>query len=65
MLRTDNHIPLMYVECDIPDGATLVEWRREKVASARRIREEARAARPRRRLFPRLAPQPALRPRFA
>jgi len=65
MPRTDNHIPLVYVECDLPDGMTLVEWRREQVAARRRTREEARSARPRRRLLPRLAPMPAPRPRFA
>jgi hypothetical protein len=60
MARTDNHIPLMYVECDIPDGVTLVEWRRDQAAAARARHEEARATRPRRRLR-----QPALRLRFA
>ena len=57
--------PLIYIESDIPDGMTLVEWRRDKAAAARRTREEARATRPRRRLLPRLAPVPAFRPRFA
>jgi hypothetical protein len=65
MPRTDHHSPHVYVECDLTDGATLVEWRRDQIAAARRTREEARSARPRRRLLPRLAPMPALRPRFA
>jgi hypothetical protein len=64
MLRTAD-IPLHYVECDIPDGVTLTQWRRDKVAAERRSREEARASRPRRRLLPRLGARPALRPRFA
>ena len=62
---SSDHIPLLYVDCDIPDGVTLVEWRRDKAATERRSREEARAARPRRRLLPRAMPRPALRPRFA
>ena len=76
MLRTDNHSPLMYVECDIPDGMTLIEWRREKVAAERHARAEAREARTAertaalKRLLPRLAPpkpkpRPSFRPRFA
>ena len=64
MLRTAD-IPLHYVECDIPDGVTLTQWRRDKVAAERRSREEAGAARPRRRLLPRPSARPALRPRFA
>ncbi len=69
---SSDHIPLTYVDCDIPDGVTLVEWRRTKVAAERRSREEAREARAharraavRRRLLPRLGTRPALRPRFA
>ena len=58
-------IPLQYVECDIPDGVTLTQWRRDKVAAERRSREEARAARPHRRLLPCPAARPAFRPRFA
>jgi hypothetical protein len=72
MLRSTD-IPLLYVDCDIPDGVTLVEWRREKVAAERRTRDEAREARARaraaafRRRLPRLrpAPAPSFRPRFA
>ncbi len=63
MLRSTD-IPLLYVDCDIPDGATLTQWRRDKAAAERRSREEARAARPRRRLLPRPAARPAFRPRF-
>ncbi len=68
---SSDHIPLTYVDCDIPDGVTLVEWRRTKVAAERRSREEARQARAagraaaRKRLLPRLGTRPALRPRFA
>jgi len=64
MLRSTD-IPLLYVDCDIPDGVTLAEWRRDKVATDRRSREETRAARPRRSLLPRIGTRPALRPRFA
>jgi hypothetical protein len=40
-----------YIDCDIPDGQTLVEWRRDRVAARR-------AERPVRRTFrlPRLRP---------
>jgi hypothetical protein len=68
MLRSTD-IPLLYVDCDIPDGVTLVEWRRDKVATERRSRVEAKQARAarraaaRRRLLPRLGARPALRPR--
>jgi hypothetical protein len=70
MLRSTD-IPLLYVDCDIPDGVTLTEWRREKAAADLRDRAEARAdarearARAFRRRLPRLRPAPALRPRFA
>ncbi len=66
----DSH-SFAYVECDIPDGVTLVEWRRDKVAAERRTRLEVREARAARRsaalkrLLPRLGTRPALRPRFA
>ena len=66
-----DHIPLMYVDCDIPDGVTLVEWRRNKVAAQRLSALEAREARSQarrsalKRLLPRLGTRPALRPRFA
>jgi hypothetical protein len=63
MLRSTD-IPLLYVDSDIPDGMTLVEWRRTNDAAARHTREDARSARPKRRLLPRLAPQPVFRPRF-
>ncbi len=62
---------LIYVDCDIPDGMTLVEWRRDRDAAERTARHEAREARAakraaaRRRLLPRLGARPALRPRFA
>jgi hypothetical protein len=65
---SSDHIPLTYVDCDIPDGVTLVEWRRTKVAAERRSREARAAARraaARKRLLPRLGTRPALRPRFA
>ena len=65
-------ISLQYVECDIPDGVTLVEWRRTKDAAERRSRDEARSearaarAASLKRLLPRIGmPRPALRPRFA
>ena len=67
---SSDHIPLIYVDCDIPDGVTLVEWRRDKVAAERHTRLEAREARAARRsaalkrLLPRLGTRPALRPRF-
>ncbi len=70
MISSDN-IPLVYVDCDIPAGVTLTEWRRGKVAAERDARAEARAARSAQRtailkgLLPRLAPRPNLRPRFA
>ncbi len=67
-----DHIPMIYVDCDIPDGVTLVEWRRDKVAAERRSALEAREARSQARrsalkrlLLPRLGTRPALRPRFA
>ncbi len=69
MLRSTD-IPLLYVDCDIPDGTTLTEWRRDRVAAERRNRDEirearaaARAAALKRRL-PRLGPLPSFRPRF-
>jgi hypothetical protein len=72
MLRSTD-IPLLYVDCDIPDGMTLVEWRRDKVAAGRRADHEVAQARAAarsaalKRLLPRLAPRPrpVLRPRFA
>ena len=69
-MSSDN-IPLIYVDCDIADGVTLVEWRRDKVAAERRSALEAREARSQarrsalKRLLPRLGTRPALRPRFA
>ncbi len=70
MMSSDN-IPLVYVDCDIADGVTLTEWRREKVAAARQARVEAREARSAsrsaalKRLRPRLAPRSGgFRPRF-
>ena len=70
MLRSTD-IPLLYVDCDIPDGVTLVEWRRDRVAIERRDRVEAREARAAartaalKRRLPRLGPLPSFRPRFA
>jgi hypothetical protein len=70
MLRSTD-IPLLYVDCDIAGGQTLVEWRRDRVAAERRPKAEAREARAARRaaalrgLLPRLGGRPALRPRFA
>jgi hypothetical protein len=70
MMSSDN-IPLVYVDCDIADGVTLTEWRREKVAAERQARLEAREARSAarsaalKRLRPRLAPRGgSFRPRF-
>ena len=69
--------PLVYVDCDIPDGVTLVAWRRERDAAERRSRAEVREARSLarrnaiRRRLPRLGlglglgPKPSFRPRFA
>ena len=65
--------PLIYVDCDIPDGVTLVAWRREKDAAERRSRAEVREARSLarrnavRRRLPRLGfgLKPSFRPRFA
>ncbi len=66
---SSDHIPLIYVDCDMPEGVTLTEWRREKAAAERQAREEARSLRPRHRLLKRRgtrpALRPALRPRFA
>ena len=68
---SSDHIPLIYVDSDIPDGVTLVEWRRDKVAAERQSALEAREARSHarrsalKRLLPRLGTRPALRPRFA
>ena len=68
---SSDHIPLIYDDCDIADGVTLVEWRRNKVAAERAAIQEARDARSRARrsalkgLLPRRGARPALRPRFA
>jgi hypothetical protein len=61
---TSAHLTLTsvaYVESDIPDGQTLVDWRRELDAARRRVDAAQRAERRRRRSFglPRL---PLLRP---
>ena len=75
MLRSSD-IPLHYVACDIPDGMTLTDWRRDRLAAERRSAEAAHEARARarsaaiRRRLPRLprlrpAPAPSFRPRFA
>ena len=52
----DSHF-FQYIDCDVPDGATLVEWRREH------DRREARSARPSLRI-PSLR-MPRMRVRFA
>jgi hypothetical protein len=49
---------IAYVDCDIPDGQTLVEWRRE-LDAARRAERPARRRSPR---LPRLPRLPLLRP---
>ena len=69
MLRSTD-IPLLYVDCDIPDGTTLTEWRRDRAAHERQDRIEAREARAAARMaalkrrLPRLVPRPSFRPRF-
>ena len=70
MLRSTD-IPLIYVDCDLPEGTTLVDWRREQVVAARHERDQAREARSAARLaafrrrLPRWRPAPSFRPRFA
>jgi hypothetical protein len=70
-MSSSSHSPLIYVDCDIPDGVTLVEWRVRKNALERRTRQEARAARSLarrtslKRRLPRLGLRPSFRPRFA
>jgi hypothetical protein len=72
-MSTSSHSPLVYVDCDIPDGMTLVEWRAMKDRAERRSRQEASEARSQarrsvlKRRLPRLGlrPQPSFRPRFA
>ena len=64
---------LVYVDCDIPDGVTLVAWRRERDGAEHRSRAEVREARSLarrnaiRRRLPRLGlgAKPSFRPRFA
>ena len=36
MLTTASHAPHVYIQCDVPDGMTLVEWRRAHSAPRRR-----------------------------
>lgn len=43
--------PHVYVECDVPDGLTLVEWRRSRSATTQ--------VRPARRILRRRVAQPA------
>jgi hypothetical protein len=50
---------IAYVECDIPEGQTLVEWRLEQDA-ARRAERRVRRRRPR--LLPAVPRLPRLRP---
>ena len=61
---SSDHTPLIYVDCDIPDGVTLTAWRRDRLAAERRTRQEARTTLLRR-LRPRLGTRPLLWPRFA
>ena len=71
-MSSSPHSPLIYVDCDIPDGMTLVEWRATKDRADRHAREEAREARSQarrvalKRRLPRISlrPQPSFRPRF-
>jgi hypothetical protein len=42
--------PLIYVECDVPDGMTLSEWRRLRPAPSRRRRLTATVRRMRSRV---------------
>ncbi|HEX8204611.1 MAG TPA: hypothetical protein VF587_00985 [Solirubrobacteraceae bacterium] len=71
-MSTSSHSPLIYVDCDIPDGMTLVEWRADTVRAERRSRQEVSEARSQarraalKRRLPRLGlPRPTYRPRFA
>ena len=36
-----NRVPLIYVECDVPEGVTLTEYRRSNVRARRRTRRLA------------------------
>ena len=36
--------PHIYIDCDIPEGQTLVEWRRDQVAGRRASRRRRRPA---------------------
>lgn len=58
--------PMIYVDCDVPEGQTLSDWRRARDAAhptitpmssvLRRVRRTRRARRPRRAGAPVLAP---------
>jgi hypothetical protein len=37
-MTSTSRVPLLYVECDIPDGQTLAEWRRLRDQRAPRRR---------------------------
>ena len=37
-----NRVPLIYVECDVPEGVTLTEYRRSHGTARRRVRRLAR-----------------------
>jgi hypothetical protein len=43
MLTTASHAPHVYIQSDVPEGMTLVEWRRSHSAPRRR---RLRLARP-------------------
>ena len=36
MLTTASHVPHLYIQCDVPEGMTLEEWRRARSAPKRR-----------------------------
>jgi hypothetical protein len=38
MLTTASHAPHVYIQCDVPAGMTLVEWRRAHSTPKRRRR---------------------------
>jgi len=38
MLTTASHAPHVYIQCDVPDRMTLVEWRRSHSAAPKRRR---------------------------
>jgi hypothetical protein len=34
-MSTASNTPLIYIQCDVPEGMTLGEWRRQRHASSR------------------------------